>query len=281
METKIETIDTHHKQLFRYGRDIEQLIKTGCVGVTEQQLVDIICHLREYVSYNTYEEEKIMGEMNYKKIEEHKRAHVEFTQKIMEISSPDLKKEPLKNLKVIKDIMVSYVFSHILTENIDMGKAYMTYQKKKEKNETKEIKQEKVKERTEEEKEKEELFGYKICNLDVTEVYLYKNQTREGEMVAVYKGKLKKLNKLNALERSSYFSDIDRIGKIMDKVYEPEAINYMFMEDIEGQLNFHMIPKRKEDKDWGKPIILSKNEDTLKKEEYEERINMLKELLPY
>jgi len=281
METHIETVDTQHKQLFSYGRDIEQAIKIGCVGVNEQQLMDIICHLRDYVSYNTYEEEKIMDEMEYKKIDEHRKAHNEFVQNIMLINIPELRENPLKKLNEIKDMLVDYIFSHILTEDIEMGKAYIAYQKVCVKSESKKEKKEKIVEQSIEEQTKELLFGYKICNLDVTEVYLYKNQTREGEIYAVFKGNVKKLTKLNALQRSAYFSDIDRIGKVIEKIYQPDAIDYLSMGDKEERLNFHIIPKRKEDNDWGRENILLTNEDTLTKEEYKKIISTLSKEMVY
>jgi hemerythrin len=281
METHIETVDTQHKQLFSYGRDIEQAIKIGCVGVNEKQLVDIVCHLREYVSYNTYEEEKIMEEMKYSKIEEHKKAHNEFIQKIMQINIPELREKPLEKLKEIKNIIVEYIFSHILMEDIAMGKDYVLYLKKCEKNKSKDNKQEKIKEKSLEEKIKEQLYGYKICDLDVTEVYLYKNQTREGEMVAVFKGNVQKLVKLNALQRSSYFSDIDRIGKIIDKTYQPDVMDYISTGDVEGRLNFHIIPKKETDEDWGNQSVFLENKEMLKKEEYKKIISKLNKLLVY
>ncbi len=281
METHIESIDTQHKQLFSYGRDIEQAIKIGCVGVTEKQLMDIVIHLREYVSYNTYEEENIMKEIQYKNIVNHRNSHNKFVQKIMLINIVELKEKPLEKLSEIKDMIVDYIFTHILTEDIKMSKAYISYKNEMKTIATKEELKEKIIQQSLEEKTREDLFGYRICNLDVTEVYLYKNQTREGEMVAVFKGSVVKLLKLNALQRSAFFSDIDRIGKVIDKLYNPDAIDYISMGDVNGRLHFHIIPKRKTDHDWGSPSLPMKNEDTLSNSDYQKIISKLSTLLIY
>ena len=65
METGYSDIDTQHKQLFKIGRDLEQLIRIQCIGVTDKQLLDVVCELRDFTGYHFYEEESMMQEMNY------------------------------------------------------------------------------------------------------------------------------------------------------------------------------------------------------------------------
>jgi hemerythrin len=61
----IESIDTHHKQYFKIARDIEQQLQIKCMGITDKQILDIVCDLREYAGYHFYEEERLMKETNY------------------------------------------------------------------------------------------------------------------------------------------------------------------------------------------------------------------------
>lgn len=277
MEINIESVDTQHKQLFTYGRDIEQAIRINCVGVSEEKLVDLVCRLREYVSYNTYEEEKIMTEMSYPKMDIHLVEHNQFMQDIMTINIAKLKEHPVEYLKEIQNIIVSYIFKHILIEDMAMGKAYNEYLAK---NKKKASLGEKI-ENKKKETEKEKIFGYKICNLDVSEIYLYKNQAREGEVVVVYRDKVHKLTKLNALARSSYFADLARVAKLIEEKYKPDGVEYMALEDIEGFLAFHIIPKRNTDSDWGEQSMIRPNVETLSKEEINERVASLEELFSY
>lgn len=276
MEINIESVDTQHKQLFTYGRDIEQAIKINCIGVTDEQLVDIVCHLREYASYNTYEEEKIMSEMNYPLMKEHLEEHNQFMQDIMKINLASLKEEPVENLKEIQGIIVSFVFQHILTDDMKMGKAYNEYldhQAKKSLGEKIEIRKE--------ETGKEKLFGYKICNLDVSEIYLYKNQSRLGEVVVVYRDKVHKLTKLNALARSSYFGDLARVAKLIEERFDPDGMEYVAVEDYENYLAFHIIPKRRTDTDWGVQSMICDNIETMSTVEAKEMVAMLDKLFSY
>ena len=48
IETGIEEIDTQHKQLFKIGRDMEQLRRMQCSVLTDKRLVVIVCDLRDF-----------------------------------------------------------------------------------------------------------------------------------------------------------------------------------------------------------------------------------------
>lgn len=52
LNTSIESIDVQHKQLFKLGRDMEQLLQMQCIGVTDKQLLDIVCGLRDFTAYH-------------------------------------------------------------------------------------------------------------------------------------------------------------------------------------------------------------------------------------
>lgn len=125
METQISVIDSHHKELFRLGRDMEQLLLTKCVNVTEKELLDIVCELREFVAYHCYEEEALMKEAGYSKYLEHAKKHEEFKKKIMSIDCPALAANPYTELKKIRDELVECVFSHVLYDDMEFAKVFV------------------------------------------------------------------------------------------------------------------------------------------------------------
>jgi hemerythrin len=122
LETGNELIDQQHKEFFRIGRDIEQLLVRKCIGVQEQELLDIVCELREYVSYHFYTEETIMHQKGYSNYEIHVKEHLGFRKYVMEIDCPALAKNPYKELKAIKDTIQSWVFNHMMGEDMRMAK---------------------------------------------------------------------------------------------------------------------------------------------------------------
>ncbi|HCL00810.1 MAG TPA: hemerythrin [Lachnoclostridium phytofermentans] len=122
LETGDELIDQQHKEFFRIGRDIEQLLVRKCIGVQEQELLDIVCELREYVSYHFYSEETIMRQKGYSNYELHVKEHLGFRKFIMEIDCPALAKNPYKELKALKSAIQSCVFNHMMGEDVRMIK---------------------------------------------------------------------------------------------------------------------------------------------------------------
>lgn len=114
MELGVEQIDMEHQEMFRIGRDIEQLLTHYCMNVTAQQLLSIIGNLRDYVSYHFYHEEVIMEEKKYMGIVRHRAAHNIFKKKVMHISCRKMGENPNEILKEIKELLQSWLFEHIL-----------------------------------------------------------------------------------------------------------------------------------------------------------------------
>jgi len=238
METGYSDIDTQHKQLFKIGRDLEQLIRIQCIGVTDKQLLDIVCELRDYTGYHFYEEERMMQEMNYPRITAHKKFHKKCSDYIMKLDLPKIKAEPMKQLKLIKDEVQNWIMEHVLSEDRDMIAAYQKYLQEKENAAQAEI-------------QIEETYGRLLKEYDVVKVYLYKDQTCKGHLVAVFKEAAKEMCRLSTLERNLFFADIAKAAKVLKKCYDPDAICYMDLEDIGDKLVYHIIPKYKEDDNFG------------------------------
>lgn len=238
METGYSDIDTQHKQLFKIGRDLEQLIRIQCIGVTDKQLLDIVCELRDYTGYHFYEEERMMQEMNYPRMNTHKKFHKKCSDYVMKLDLPKIKEEPMKQLKLIKDEVQSWIMTHVLSEDRDMITAYRKYLQEKES-------------ALREEVETEGKYGRFLKEYDVVKLYLYKDQTCKGHLVAVFKETAREMCRLSTLERNIFFADIAKAAKVLKKCYNPDAICYLDMEDMGDKLVCHIIPKYKEDGNFG------------------------------
>ncbi len=244
METGYGDIDTQHKQLFKIGRDLEQLIRIQCIGVTDKQLLDIVCELRDYTGYHFYEEERMMQEMNYPRMAAHKKFHKRCSDYITKLDLPKIKAEPMKHLKLIKDEVQAWIMEHVLSEDRDMIAAYQKYLKEKEKVAQAEV-------------QTEETYGRFLKEYDVVKVYLYKDQTCKGHLVAVFKETAKELCRLSTLERNIFFADVAKAAKVLKKCYNPDAICYMNLEDMDDKLVCHIIPKYQEDDNFGVQQIIN------------------------
>lgn len=115
-------IDTQHKELFRIGRAVEQLVITKCIGMDEKFLLQVICELREYVAYHFYEEEHLMEIHNISGAEEHKKEHDKYRNMILAIDLTKFNQEPYKEVIKLKDDITQLVFHHMLTTDQAMAK---------------------------------------------------------------------------------------------------------------------------------------------------------------
>lgn len=122
MEVGIEMIDEQHKELFRIARSIEQLMITKCIGVDSKRLLEIVCELREYVSYNNYLEEALMAKAQYSGYLGHIQQHWDFEKKISLIDCKILGEMPYEVLSSVKEQIQDWVFSHILVEDKKMSR---------------------------------------------------------------------------------------------------------------------------------------------------------------
>ncbi len=122
LNTGIEAIDQQHQEMFRIVRDIEQLLITHCIGVTEKQLYGIIRELREFVSYHFYEEEKLMKKYGVATYDDHVKDHKRMVKLIESINIPRLGKQPYEELLKIKEGIQDNIFEHMFTIDVKMCK---------------------------------------------------------------------------------------------------------------------------------------------------------------
>lgn len=241
MACGVEEIDTQHKQLFRIGRDIEQLIQTDCIGIKDEQLLDIVCQLRDFCAYHFYEEESLMDSIQYSKSELHKKEHEKITKRLTGMSMPALKKEPLKELIKIREEVQHQIFEHVLGLDMEFAKEYLTQQKvsSNQKSESESL---------------DNSYGLKLMDLDVATVYLYKEQSNKGRMLLIDREKSKGISKIPSLVRDTFFNDVTRSMKALNAAYSPDSIDCAYFGDVCLETHMHIIPKYKNDEDWGKAL---------------------------
>lgn len=122
IETGIAEIDIQHKELFRIGRAVEQLVITRCIGIEDKRVLDIICSLREYVAYHFYEEEHLMELHNISSLEKHREEHNKYRKLIQAIDPRKFNDHPYEQMVKLKDEITELVFCHILGTDKEMSK---------------------------------------------------------------------------------------------------------------------------------------------------------------
>lgn len=95
-------------------------------------------------------------------------------------------------------------------------------------------------------------FGYLAFKTETSLVIVFKEQSKPGRMIVAYRNDhIAELKDLDDKERNAFMKDVADVAKCIDYVYHPDRINYGAYGDTLGHLHFHLVPKYKDDFEWG------------------------------
>ena len=122
-------------------------------------------------------------------------------------------------------------------------------------------------------------FGIYICDLNVSSLILFKEQSHKGRCVVAYKDHVSELVNLSKEERNAFFADVARAAKAIHAAFKPDKVNYGAYGDTGCHLHMHLVPKYKDGFEWGGVFAMSPNKTFLSQEEYAEVIKKIKDNL--
>ena len=119
-------------------------------------------------------------------------------------------------------------------------------------------------------------FGIKICELESSKVYLFKEQSHLGRVIVAHKRHVSELVELSQEELHLYFDEIAKVANVLHKLFHPEKVNYGAYGDTGHHLHFHLVPKYKDGYEWGGVFAMNPGEKYLTEEEYTELVEKIK-----
>lgn len=122
-------------------------------------------------------------------------------------------------------------------------------------------------------------FGIKICELETSKVYLFKEQSHKGRVIVAHKRHIGDMTVLSSEERAAYFEDIAKVSNALQAAFKPNKVNYGAYGDTGCHLHFHLVPKYADEFEWGTTFAMNPERVTLTDEEYQELIDLIKENL--
>lgn len=122
-------------------------------------------------------------------------------------------------------------------------------------------------------------FGIKICELEGSKVYLFKEQSHLGRCIVAHKKHVSEMVELTPEERNIYFEDVNKVATALHKAFSPNKINYGAYGDTGHHLHFHLVPKYKDEFEWGNVFEMNPGKKYLSEEEYAEIIKKIKAYL--
>ena len=119
-------------------------------------------------------------------------------------------------------------------------------------------------------------FGIYICELNVSSLILFKEQSKPGRCVVAYKDHVSEIVDLSEEERNAFMADVTHAAKAIHKAFNPDKLNYGAYGDTGCHLHMHLVPKYEGQDEWGGTFEMNPQKVFLSDEEYLEMITNIK-----
>ena len=86
-------------------------------------------------------------------------------------------------------------------------------------------------------------FGIFICDLSVSSLILFKEQSKPGRCIVAYKDHVSEIVDISDEERNAFMADVNRAAKAIHAAFHPDKLNYGAYGDTGCHLHMHLCPK--------------------------------------
>jgi diadenosine tetraphosphate (Ap4A) HIT family hydrolase len=119
-------------------------------------------------------------------------------------------------------------------------------------------------------------FGIFICELEVSSLILFKEQSKPGRCIVAYKEHVSELVNISEEERNAFMADVTRAAKAIHAAFHPDKLNYGAYGDTGCHLDIHLVPKYKGQDEWGGVFQMNPDKTYLTEQEYADMIAKIK-----
>lgn len=122
-------------------------------------------------------------------------------------------------------------------------------------------------------------FGIYICDLRVSSLILFKEQSKPGRVIVAYKDHVSEIVNLTEEERNLFFADVNQVANALHKAFSPKKVNYGAYGDTGCHLHFHLVPKYEGGDEFGGVFQMNPDKVYLTDAEYAEMIQKIQDNL--
>lgn len=119
-------------------------------------------------------------------------------------------------------------------------------------------------------------FGIYVCDLQVSSLILFKEQSKLGRFVVAYKDHVGEIIELSDEDRNAFMADVVKVSRAIHKAFQPDKVNYGAYGDTGRHLHMHLVPKYKDGDEWGGVFQMNPGKVLLTEEGYAELIAKIK-----
>lgn len=123
------------------------------------------------------------------------------------------------------------------------------------------------------------VYGLEIGRLSVSTFYLFREQSHPGRCVVALDEHLGDITDLSEAQRNAFFADVDKAARAIHKAFAPDKINYGAYGDRMRHLHFHLVPKYRDDFEWGDVFAMNPGKNRLTDGECAQAIEKLRSAL--
>jgi len=118
-----------------------------------------------------------------------------------------------------------------------------------------------------------------ICELKVSTVFLFREQTYRGRCIVAYKDHNVELYDLKGNDLLAYMEDVNKVARALKEIFSPAKINYGAYSDKLPHLHMHLVPKYENGPDFGSTFTMNPQKVYLSDEEYMDMLATIKSKL--
>lgn len=122
-------------------------------------------------------------------------------------------------------------------------------------------------------------FGIFVCDLQVSSLILFREQSKPGRCIVAYKEHVSEMIDISDEERNLFMADVAHAARAIHRAFHPDKLNYGAYGDTGCHLHMHLCPKYKDGDEWGGIFQMNPGKTFLSDEEYDKMITKLKENL--
>ena len=118
-----------------------------------------------------------------------------------------------------------------------------------------------------------------ICDLSCSTLFLFKEQSHPGRCIVAYKDHVNELFELSVEDRNRFTDDVCRAAAAIQKAFGAAKINYGAYSDKLAHLHMHLVPKYKDEFEYGGIFEMNPQKTYLSEAENQDIIAKIKALL--
>lgn len=116
----------------------------------------------------------------------------------------------------------------------------------------------------------------KIADLEVSTLYLFKEQSHKGRCVVAYKDHVSQQFEIPEADWLKFMLDVRRVAIALDRAFHPTKINFGAYSDTLKHAHWHIVPKYEGGFEFGGTFEMNPQKIYLEDAEYAEIINKIK-----